>query len=43
MITGLVAITPAAGVVAAWGAISLGRKLKFSPWIQAELSAVTNY
>jgi len=33
MITGLVAITPAAGVVAGWGAISLGFLSGTIPWL----------
>jgi Amt family ammonium transporter len=37
MITGLVAITPAAGVVAAWGAIALGRKSYFSSFQESSV------
>jgi ammonium transporter, Amt family len=38
MITGLVAITPAAGVVAAWGAISLGLGSGTIPWISMNIA-----
>lgn len=38
MITGLVAITPAAGVVAGWGAISLGFLSGTLPWISMNIA-----
>jgi len=37
MITGLVAITPAAGVVAGWGAIALGLGSGTIPWVSLNL------
>ena len=37
MITGLVAITPAAGVVAGWGAILLGVGAGVVPWISMNI------
>lgn len=39
MITGLVAITPAAGVVAGWGAIILGTVSGTVPWMTMNLAA----
>ncbi|CAF9941939.1 MAG: hypothetical protein ALECFALPRED_009426 [Alectoria fallacina] len=41
MITGLVAITPAAGVVAGWGAILLGLGSGTIPWISMNISGRT--
>lgn len=38
MITGLVAITPAAGVVAGWGAISLGFLSGTIPWLSMNIA-----
>ncbi|KAI9668115.1 MAG: hypothetical protein M1821_000935 [Bathelium mastoideum] len=37
MITGLVAITPAAGVVAGWGAVALGLGSGVIPWVSMNL------
>jgi len=38
MITGLVAITPAAGVVAGWGAIALGLGSGVIPWVSMNIA-----
>ena len=37
MITGLVAITPAAGVIAGWGAIVMGALSGSIPWVTMNL------
>lgn len=43
MITGLVAITPAAGVVAGWGAILLGAGSGTIPWVTMNLLGKTKF
>jgi Amt family ammonium transporter len=43
MITGLVAITPAAGVVAGWGAISIGALSGSIPWVTMNVLGKTKF
>ncbi|KAI9847426.1 MAG: Ammonium transporter [Thelocarpon superellum] len=43
MITGLVAITPAAGVIAGWGAIALGILSGSIPWVSMNLLGKMNF
>jgi len=43
MITGLVAITPAAGVVAGWGAIIIGFLSGSIPWVSMNILGKTKY